>query len=96
MQASGVMLARCSENIKQETQNISVNALKLYTKMSLKSLEDERRDRLYVKNTYLLLQNVINRKPVLTAAGFFEINYASVFILFTCFTSYLIVLLQFN
>lgn len=93
---SGIMLARCSENITQKMQNISINAIKLYTKVSMKALENEREGNLCIRNAYLLLQNVLNRKPVITAARFFEISYATVFVLCTSFTSYLIVLLQFN
>lgn len=90
------MLLQCSENIKKETQNISVNVLRLYTKVSLKTAIDDSQECLYTKNTYLLLENVTNRRPILTAAGFFEIDYATSFIICTSFTSYLIVLLQFN
>lgn len=86
-----VLLAVSCEKATKEAQNLGTISYKLLARIDRTPETAHIREELFI-----LAQQVTHRCPYFSAAGFFNVDYTMLFIILGSFTSYLVVIIQFN
>ncbi|KAK9710413.1 7tm Chemosensory receptor [Popillia japonica] len=88
------ILAKLADSIYEEAKQTSLICYKILQETPSKHiLSDEQEIRGHLS---FLAQEATLRSTKISAAGFFEVDYTMVFLLFTSVTTYIVVLIQFN
>lgn len=83
-----------AHSIYEEAKQTSLICYKILQEIRPKPFSNEQHQ--IRENLSFLAQEATLRATKISAAGFFEVDYTMVFLLFTSVTTYIVVLIQFN